>query len=231
MEELKQVGMGGGGTGKQSNSVSSGFVVRMFTAAFLLTVVTLFGLIWHTWRSYEQFKSGQMRNFRTVQLNGVIVHLDEVLTMSARMSSESGDSKWEDRYRVFEPQLDAAIHEAMELWPNVFISEAVSQTNLANIKLVDMENRAFDFVRAGDDDAAQEILYSDAYEEQKRIYSDGMEQVTTSMNEHVLTEIARQRGNALTTVTFLVILVILTMGVWIYSMYILNRYINKKASV
>ncbi|MHC4757388.1 MAG: hypothetical protein ACYTE8_01905 [Planctomycetota bacterium] len=230
MEELKQFETSGEGTVKESNSVSSGFVVRMFTAAFLLTVVTLFGLIWHTWRSYEQFKSGQMRNFRTVQLNGVIVHLDEVLTMSARMSAESGDQEWEERYRVFEPQLDAAIHEAMELWPDVFISEAVSQTNLANIKLVDMENRAFDFVRLGDEESAREILYSDAYEEQKRIYSDGMERVTTSMNEQVLAEIARQRGNALTTVTFLVVLVVLTMAVWIYSMYILNRYINKESA-
>jgi hypothetical protein len=226
MDEDKQIETAGGSGDKITNSVSSGFVVRLFTAAFLLTVVTLGGLIWYTWRSYEQFKTGQIRNFRTVELNGVIVHFDEVLTMSARMAAATGDLEWEERYRGFEPRLDAAINEAMGLWPDVFISEAVSQTNLANIKLVDMENKSFDFVREGNEEAALEVLYSDAYEEQKRIYSDGMDQLTASMRQNVLAEIARQRGKALTTVSFLIVLVILTMAVWLYSMFILRRYLS-----
>jgi hypothetical protein len=54
---------------------------------------------------------------------------------------------------------------------------------MANIKLVDMENKSFDFVREGNEGAALDVLYSDAYEEQKRIYSDGMKQVTESMRQ------------------------------------------------
>ena len=231
MVEASQIETGGVGRNNSANSVSSGFVVRLFTAAFLLTVVTLGGLIWYTWRSYEEFKTGQPRNFKTVELTGSIIHLDEVLTMSARMAASTGDLKWEDRYREFEPLLDSRINEAMVLWPDVFISEAVSQTNLANIKLVDMENKAFDLVREGNKEAAQEILYSEAYEEQKEIYSDGMDQVTASMRQNVLSEIAGQRGKALTTISFLVVLVILTMAVWLYSMFILRRYMGGEKSI
>ena len=212
--------------GKVAHAVSSGFVVRLFTAAFLLTVMTLCGLIWYTWHSYEEFKTGQQRNFKTVELTGGIIHLDEVLTMSARMAAATGDLKWEKRYREFEPLLDSRINEAMALWPDVFISEAVSQTNLANIKLVEMENKAFDYVRDGNDAAAQELLYSDTYQEQKRIYSEGMEQVTSSMRTQLLNEIARQRGKALTTIFFLGLLVILTVGVWIYSLFILRQFLG-----
>jgi hypothetical protein len=226
MDEDNQVETAGRGGGKIVNSVSGVFVFRLFSVVFFLTVVTLGGLVWYTWRSYEQFKMGQIRNFRTVELNGVIVHLDEVLTMSARMAAATGDLEWEERYRGFEPRLDAAINEAMGLWPDVFISEAVSQTNMANIKLVDMENKSFDFVREGDEGAALDVLYSDAYEEQKRIYSDGMKQVTESMRQNVLAEIARQRGKALTTVSFLIVLVIFTMAVWLYSLFILRRYLG-----
>jgi CHASE3 domain sensor protein len=146
--------------------------------------------------------------------------------MSARMAASTGNLEWEERYREFEPLLDSRITEAMSLWPDVFISEAVSQTNLANIKLVEMENKAFDFVREGNDEAAREVLYSEAYEEQKRIYSEGMEHVTTSMRQNVLSEIARQRGKALTTISFLGLLVILTLVVWFYSMFILRRYLS-----
>ncbi|MHC4266730.1 MAG: hypothetical protein ACYSUK_12495 [Planctomycetota bacterium] len=231
MDEVNQTKVGVDNKREALNAISGGFVIRLFTAAFLLTVATLGGLIWYTWNSYEQFKTGQIRNFRTVELDGVIVHLDEVLTMSARMAAATGDLDWEERYRVFEPRLDAAINEAMGLWPDVFISEAVSQTNLANIKLVDMENRAFDFVREGDEEAARQVLYSDSYEEQKQIYSDGMEQVSGSMRQNVLAEIAKQRGKALTTISFLVVLVVLTVAVWLYSMFILKRYLSNEADV
>jgi hypothetical protein len=225
MEQTNQVETAEESKNKDDNAVSGGFVVRLFTATFILTVVTLCGLIWYTWRSYDEFKMGQQRNFKTVELTGSIIHLDEVLTMSARMAVSTGNLKWEERYREFEPLLDSRINEAMSLWPDVFISEAVSQTNMANIKLVEMENKAFDFVREGNDEAAREVLYSDAYEEQKRVYSEGMEHVTASMRQNVLFEIARQRGKALTTISFLGLLVILTLGVWFYSMFILRRYL------
>ena len=230
MNLTNEVDTSGESKKKDNNTVSSGFVVRLFTATFLLTVVTLCGLIWYTWQSYEEFKTGQQRNFKTVELTGSIIHLDEVLTMSARMAASTGNLEWEKRYREFEPLLDSRINEAMELWPNVFISEAVSQTNLANIKLVEMENTAFDFVREGNNESAHEVLYSDAYEEQKRIYSEGVEQVTASMRQNVLSEIARQRGKALTTISFLVLLVILTVGVWFYSMFILRCYLSGQAA-
>ena len=44
-----------------------------------------------------------------------IVHLDEVLTMAARMAAATGDMAWEERYRSAEPNLGAAIEEAIRL--------------------------------------------------------------------------------------------------------------------
>ncbi len=44
-----------------------------------------------------------------MQLRGTIIHPDEVLTMSARMAAATGNLWWEERYRGFEPRLDAAI--------------------------------------------------------------------------------------------------------------------------
>lgn len=200
-------------------------VLKVFVAVFFLTMLILAGLVWYTWHSYGQFRADQGRYFRTVELTGVITHLDEVLTMSARMAAASGDLKWEKRYRVFEPQLDAAIGEAMGLWPEIFVSEAVSQTNLANIKLVDMEDRAFDSVRQGDLDGASGLLYSEQYEKQKEIYSNGMLQVMGSMRDRVQGEVARQRHTTVVTISVLSVFLVLTLGVWLHALRILRRHV------
>ncbi|NQU21470.1 MAG: PAS domain S-box protein, partial [Candidatus Nealsonbacteria bacterium] len=111
---------------------------------------------------------------RIEELRGSIVHLDEVLTMSARMAAFTGDLEWENRYRRFEPQLDAAIKEAMTLAPEAYGGEAAAESAAANIKLVDMENRTFDLVRQGHADQAKAVLFSDEYEKQKQVYAQGM---------------------------------------------------------
>lgn len=205
-------------------------VVKFFTVVFLLTMVILAGLLCHMWYSYRRFSSDQRRNFRTGELAGVITHLDEVLTMSARMAVATGDPQWERRYRVFEPQLDAAIQDAMGLWPEVFISEAVSQTNLANIKLVDMENKAFDSVRKGDLKSAIDVLYSAEYEKQKQIYSGGMQQLKSSMRQRVQADISRQKFTTITKVVLLVVLLALALVVWLYALRTLNRYVIRAES-
>ena len=111
---------------------------------------------------------------RLLELRGIIVHLDEVLTMSARMAAATGDLRWEERYRQFEPELDAAIEEAVTLAPEAQSAEAAATTDAANSELVAMENRAFDLVRRGRTDEARAILFSDEYETQKQVYAKGI---------------------------------------------------------
>ncbi len=47
-----------------------------------------------------------------VQFQGVIIHLDELRSMFARMAAESGDLSREERYPRDNSELDAAIKEA-----------------------------------------------------------------------------------------------------------------------
>ena len=201
-------------------------VLKVFVAVFFMSMVILAGLVGYTWHSYRQFRADQARNFRTADLAGVITHLDEVLTMSARMAAASGDLKWEKRYRTYEPQLDVALQEAMGLWPEIFVSEAFGQTNLANIKLVAMEDKALDAVRRGDANSASELLYSDEYEKQKTIYSNGMLQVMDSMRERVAGEVARQKRAATVTITILALSLVLTLGVWLHALRVLRRHVD-----
>ena len=93
------------------DSAPERFPTLFLTIAMMLTV-TVLG--WFGWNSYKSYHAGNIireRYFRIQELQGIITHLDEVLTMSARMAAATGDLAWEQRYLRFEPVLDDAIKE------------------------------------------------------------------------------------------------------------------------
>ncbi len=144
-----------------------------------------------------------------VELSGEIIHLDEVLTMSARMSAETLDSRWEDRYRQYEPQLDAAIKESSQLDPEM-MGKFVAETDLANQKLVDMENKTFDLVHQKDQHAASGILSSPEYARQKEIYADGMRKLSAAISARANAKMAAQHVRVLMAfITLLCVMAVL----------------------
>ncbi len=94
--------------------------VTFLTVVLSTACMVLILLGWTVWNSYEENKITKERNSTIEELRSVIIYLDEVLTMSARMAAATGDLRWEKRYRRFEPKLDAAIKEAMKLAPEAF---------------------------------------------------------------------------------------------------------------
>jgi len=161
-----------------------------------------------------RFIHPRRRNLRLAELRGIIIHLNEVLTMSARMTAATGDLRWERRYRRSEPELDAAIKEAMALAPGTQGSQAAAATNAANIKLVEMENRAFDLVRQGRADEAKMVLFSKEYERQKGIYADGMARFTRGLADTCGKELERQENQALLGMVGVVMAVSLMLVGW-----------------
>src|SRR5262245_41204255 len=87
--------------------------IRPLSTAWLITLATLAAFLWCAFDSYRSFTETAKRNLRVQELRGQIIHLDEVLTMSARMCALTADPSWEARYRRFEPQLDDAIKEVL----------------------------------------------------------------------------------------------------------------------
>ncbi|MGI9069253.1 MAG: PAS domain S-box protein [Pyrinomonadaceae bacterium] len=154
----------------QPTIASNRFSIKLFIVAFFFTGAVLGWLTWSTYDLYTRDTTNREQAWHAGELRKKIIHLDEVLTMSARMAATTRDPHWEERYRIFEPQLDEAIKEIMKLTP----SQMVAEMDAANMKLVEMENRAFTLVRDGNAEKALAILSSDEYETQKRIYADGM---------------------------------------------------------
>ncbi|MFD2271713.1 hypothetical protein ACFS07_12550 [Undibacterium arcticum] len=111
------------------------FPVRWLAIGLVLTTVVLLTMLWSTFDLFRNVTTVQLRNLRLQELSGRVVHLDEVLTMSARMAATTGDLQWERRYRQFESQLDAVIKETLQLTILSESAEATKQTDAANLKI------------------------------------------------------------------------------------------------
>lgn len=145
--------------------------IRSISIAWLVTLVMLVAFLWCAYDSFKRFTGTAERNLRIQELRGEIIHMDEVLTMSARMSALTAEPRWEERYKETEPKLDGTIREALSYSLG---AQVTRETEEANAALVGMEHRAFGLVRQGKLEEARAVLFSPEYAAQKAIYSDGM---------------------------------------------------------
>lgn len=182
---------------------------KVLALTFIIILPALIGFGWYAWCSYARFKTAANNHHRITHLNSTIIHLDEVLTMSAKMAAATDDQHWEQRYRKYEPVLDTAIKEAIALAPKAFMGKSIAQTDTANIKLVEMENRAFDLVRQANHEAAHALLHSQEYEKQKHIYSEGLQQYISALEKHTQTQTDESRNIVLWVSILIVFLVLL----------------------
>ena len=118
---------------------------------------------------------------RLAELRGEIVHLDEVLTMSARMAAATGDLVWKERYDRYVDRLDEAIGDLMAMSPAVLNDALGGDTNQANLRLVAAETRAFELIEQGSLDQADALLSSPGYERDKEIYAAGTRRAHSSL--------------------------------------------------
>jgi hypothetical protein len=146
------------------------WIVIMVTILFMFEV-------WYIWKTYELQGLTISRNFQLLDLSGTIVHLEEVLSMSTRLAVQTGEKRWQERYYQYKPKLDAAIREVRILAPDIFISTNAMWLESANNKLESMDKMAFEFVDANRKNDADVLLNSSGYEEQKKIYSSGIEEI------------------------------------------------------
>ena len=199
------------------------FSNRFLTAMVVVTALAVAWLGANAYQSYRSIQRAQERHLRLERLLGTIVHLDELLTMSARMAAALGEPEWEARYLAFEPQLDAAIREAQALAVDVASAALTEATDAANQRLVALEKQAFDWVRQGKLTAAQLLLRSPEYEQEKRRYSQGVTAFTAALHEATEQATRRQRRSALLRMALVMVGLGTLLVAWVGALHTLQR--------
>jgi signal transduction histidine kinase len=172
----------------KENSFSSYFLI----IAIFITITLLSVIVFKNYLSNKKYALSVGRDFETIKLKENIIYLDEVLTMSARMSAETGNMSWEKRYRSYVVELDNTLNKIQQNIPSALLEEFVLSTDAANDKLVEMENKVFRFVHLNRLDSARLVLHSKEYEKQKTIYKAGMDQLAFQLDIFI-----KERQNAM----------------------------------
>lgn len=102
-------------------------------------------------------------------LASLIKYYDERLTQSARNYAFTGKEEWKNRYNEEAPALDNAIKLAISRGDQEDKS-IFSGIDVANIALVDLEEKSMSLVEGGQREKAIEVLESQEYWQQKEIY-------------------------------------------------------------
>ena len=165
------------------------FPIRSFTIATSITILTFGLLVWYLLISYQHTTVVQKHYFRLSELKGKIAQYDEALTMSAFMAAATGNLEWETRYNTFDKQLSMVIQETYVISNRFNLTKATAKTDLANQRLVAMEKRSFTAVKLGDTGKAMAILTSPEYKAEKKLYSEGIDEVTTSAGNYLQLEV------------------------------------------
>ncbi|MBI5249368.1 MAG: response regulator [Desulfomonile tiedjei] len=200
--------------------------MKVLTIGLLLSATALPVLGSIVWSMYESISRIAVNELKLQRIIGAVAHLDEVLTMHARLAAATGDLKWEHEYRKVEPELDAAILEVAMQAREEYEKNYASQTKLAYTKLIELESLAFALVRNGRQKEASELLFNQEYDRQKALYSQGIMKMTEAVEKRISQEIDSFRQRILHTGLLMTASLMLLLVAWLGVSWIVRRHIT-----
>ncbi len=190
---------------KDANPLIS-FLQRHLVTTIIVSTCINVGLIgsstWGIWNISGHLEQTIDKQDRQQDLSGKLLYLDELLTMSARMFSTTGQATWEKRYTDRVP-----VHNKTfaELTKDVSISK---EFDAADKKLLKAEKDAFKLAKAGKLKEASALLLSPEYQENKQIYAAELSTTIAKIRTVADNEVRTDR-QALTTA---IILTLVSLG-------------------
>jgi methyl-accepting chemotaxis protein len=170
----------------QSNNRLPDFPVRLLIMIIGLTFLAIIMVISLSYLNTRSFADLHQRSLAVSQMQHNIAYEDQALTMAARLAAASGDVQWAREYDAHLDPMDKALKTSAALAPSDAHKAFITKTSAANDALVEMETRALDAVRAGDQAAAITIMDSKEYAAQKTVLSKGAAQFDAATNNAML---------------------------------------------
>ena len=215
--------------------IGTKLIVGFLSIALLLAVVSVISFLQISKMEIpltRDIPKGLEEIEKTARLDSLaqrIRYFDQVLTESARNYTTTGERKWKYRYKNTEPQLDAAITEAIQKGDEED-KRTFSGVQKSKLAFANIEHQAIEAVDGGERASALALLedfnywkikddykkgLEDYVERRGKKYNETLEVNTTKVNTTVQEAYERVRGSArlLLNVTFFSILLAVVLGI------------------
>ena len=114
---------------------------KMYFLSLILSISVFAFVIYGIYHLIGKFKELDALKTETVFLIGQIVYLDEVLTMSTTLGSETGNPSWKKRYDANVVKLDESLKRIVVISPDYLVAILQKKTSKANDRLIALRNR------------------------------------------------------------------------------------------
>ncbi len=156
----------------ENNARESPFPRWLLALSLVVLGAMALTLVWSASNIYRDNSRVQF-DLRIKGLSDKVNHYDEVLTNSVRLAVITAEPAWEGRYRDFEPRLADVLYQAITNTAGSEIAGPSSETVAARQQLAAMDHQIFALIKADRIDQAGQILASEAYQTQRRLFSQG----------------------------------------------------------
>jgi signal transduction histidine kinase len=214
----------------QAPGAGNGKVVANRSLKVLLVstgLTMLFFLGWIGWDAVKSYRVSLAMHQRHLEIERVrqgIIYLDEVLTMSARLSALTSDPQWEIRYKQNEPKLDSMIKRAIAFTNGEEGKKALELTDSSNIRLVELERCAMELSLQDNPNKAVALLLGDEYIGLKKTYAKGMDGFYRVLEESISKTQARTRANLRNHLLLVFLALVALLMVWAVVARVINRW-------
>ncbi len=148
------------------------------------------------------------------QIHGDLVSINRERGFVIRAAKESGDRRWESRYRSLGAQLDKRLHDANSLAISPAVKVATRKASDARQIVAAAEARAFAQIRKGNVSKASNIISDPRYIANAGIYNKAVDDLLKATWEHVEQQrVAAARATRLAMIGAVVVLIVLSI-IW-----------------
>jgi len=156
------------------------------------------------------------------RIEGIAMHRDEVLAMSAKMAAFTRKPQWISRHEESGPRVEAAVEEISHVFGNDTEDAVNARAALpvfVDDKLDAMEREALSLVRQGRYQDAETLLQSPEYKEQRQAHNRGMKKFV----DNARSVLVDRRAKHWQGISKVIAAVSMVLPVTIFAWFLVNR--------
>lgn len=211
---------------QQGDMIRRSRILMVLTAMVLITAIIFSTIGWNIYTFQISQQTTREREIALQKLIGEIGHLDETLTMSARIGAISSNPDWEKHYHDHKEILDKKLLTATSLIPYLQQEASLDNLKVANRHLVSIENKVFEYVKSGEIESATALLDSEDYLRQKNNYALALKRMEFAIEYFIRHSEAALKNRAGWLMFIISMSVALLLIAWISSMMLLRKHLD-----
>jgi signal transduction histidine kinase/AmiR/NasT family two-component response regulator len=182
--------------------------------AVTLTIAMVAGLGLTVRRAAINIADASHTSAQLAQVHGDLVSINRERGFVIRAAKESGDRRWESRYRSLGAQLEKRLHDASVLAISPSVKAAAERASTARQRVAATESNAFAQIRKGNAAKASQIINDPRYVANADTYNKAVDNLLKATWEHVEQQrVAAQRATRWALIGAVVVLIVLSI-IW-----------------